>query len=299
MKRLYDKALMDQIAKVYGNEVRFLSEFSRALLDIIREGLIRDGQVRLHQFGTFKLRWMNTRNGVNPSTGEKIIIQGRPRVIFTPAKSLKEIIEPAPAALIPMDQTENAINSPLNIIATDEISETKVASEDQPEELINLVLADEIESDQDVSAAVTESDNVTEHEHFTESEAEEVIADIEDEIEVLEQVADILKTEEAESVSITDEVNELDALESEFESKQPENLNEDSFETENLEVEVENLDLESEFVDELLPVEELVVEDNEVISAEDNQHSAWADKSVIDDIKQISELQYFKKTAEP
>ena len=207
MKRLYDKALMDQIAKVYGNEVTFLSEFSKALLDIIREGLIRDGQVRLHQFGTFKLKWMKSRVGVNPSTGKKIIIQARPRVVFVPAKALKDRIEPHPPELQPFEQDEEIIVSKVTPSKMTPLQNETIATEainDHSEEKIDI------------------------------SEPEKVVADIQDEIEVLEQVVEILKTETPEPV--------------------------------------------------------------DAITADSASQSEWLDKSVVEDIKGISELQYFKKT---
>jgi len=226
MKRLYDKALMDQIAKVYGNEATFLSEFSRALLDIIREGLIRDGQVRLHQFGTFKLKWMNTRNGVNPATGKKIIIQGRPRVIFTPAKGLKEKIEPNPPALIPLDTLNTA---EVSVEETQSVDDAALA-----ETPVEYVVEKEVET-----AAPEETTIISEEvvEEQPVSEPEEVVADIQDEIEVLEQVVDILKTD-----SKTD-------------------------------------DIESEDTEEKIA-------------------SEWLDTPVVDQIKEISELQYFQAKKE-
>ncbi|MDH5425498.1 MAG: HU family DNA-binding protein [Gammaproteobacteria bacterium] len=191
MKRLYDKALMEQIAKIYGNEVTFLSEFSNALLDIIREGLIRDGQVRLHQFGTFKLKWMKSRSGINPSTGEKIMIQARPRVLFIPAKHLKEKIEPHPPALQSLDQAEDAVSADETVSLKNNLqlkSGTNVTPVKADESVLvsNSVLSAQRENDQPLNGESL-------------SEPEKVISDIQDEIKVLEQVVSILK-EEADGV---------------------------------------------------------------------------------------------------
>ncbi len=43
-----------------------------AIVEIIREGLIRDHHVRLHKFGTFRLRWSKERRIKHPKTGEAI-----------------------------------------------------------------------------------------------------------------------------------------------------------------------------------------------------------------------------------
>ena len=261
MKRLYDKAVVDEIAKKYGNDAVFLSEFSRALLDIIREGLIRDGQVRLHQFGTFKLKWMKSRNGVNPSTGEKMVIQGRPRVIFTPAKGLKDIVEPNPPALEPFEEPTPA-EKIAEVNSTDEavvpviaavVEQNEAAAvielkledkpEDKKEEDTTLIIKLKSEEPSvEVNEPVEEiKDQLKDLAELEEGSANTAVADIQDEIEVLEQVVDILNTDARQH-----------------------------------------------------PVEEDNLED----SHKDEVTSDWLDSPVVEQIKEISELQYFKSASE-
>lgn len=243
MKRLYDKALVDQIAKNYGNETAFLSEFSKALLDIIREGLIRDGQVRLHQFGTFKLKWMKSRNGVNPSTGEKMVIQGRPRVIFTPAKFLKENIEPNPPALIPVEIASAEQVPTTQPVVPVAVIEDVVTTEIRPEKTPEIILEEKSAPvEQKVEELSTENKLMDEQPEVSSTDkdaaavSEEVVANIQDEIEVLEQVVEILRTDVKEEDNI-----------------------EDSYKKE--------------------------------------ASSEWLDTPVVEQIKEISELQYFKQPA--
>lgn len=243
MKRLYDKALIDQIAKVYGNEVTFLSEFSKALLDIIREGLIRDGQVRLHQFGTFKLKWMKSRNGVNPSTGEKIIIQARPRVIFTPAKALKERVEPNPPVLQPLDQSENKLK-PDPIANTKKQKSTQLKAEESVQlkpVVVKAPLNSAAETEDVAVEPVTHVNEVVEQQADVQSER--AVESIQDEIEILEQVVEVLKSDASEApeiIDVTAEIPEKEVAESEAKTK-------------------------------------------------------WLDQSVVNNIKEISEQQYFSK----
>jgi len=300
MKRLYDKALMDQIAKVYGNEVAFLSEFSGALLDIIREGLIRDGQVRLHQFGTFKLKWMKSRNGVDPGSGKKIIIQARPRVVFVPAKGLKERIEPVAPVLQPY---EEAISQPV---------EEPVKSDDIEAEKIEPAVTKAVQAE-------AETD-----------EPEKVVADIQDEIEVLEQVVYMLKTEadavngdreasaDAEKNSdVADEnvtadtgITEAtisDVAEKDTGDLQPTNNTEVAEKnsqkhpvTETTAV-IEDALTEEQETAEVIEQPVLQTNESEVaeIAADKRQKdsSEWLDKSVLDNIQEISELSYFKSSS--
>ena len=59
--------------------------------DIIEEiicGLKKDKIVKIHNFGTFKLRKKNARIGRNPKTKEEIMIQPRHVISFIPSKSI-------------------------------------------------------------------------------------------------------------------------------------------------------------------------------------------------------------------
>ena len=75
-----------------------------AFIDSIRSGLIRDGHVQLYQFGTFRLKWGKPRRWVNPRTGQAGMTGPLPRVTFTPAKHLRELVEPAPKPARPLDE---------------------------------------------------------------------------------------------------------------------------------------------------------------------------------------------------
>jgi nucleoid DNA-binding protein len=76
-----------------------------AIMEIVREGLRRDHYVRLHNFGTFRLRWSKARRVRHPKTGEFITVPPAPKVTFTPAKHLRELVEPNRAPVIPVQET--------------------------------------------------------------------------------------------------------------------------------------------------------------------------------------------------
>ena len=82
-----------------------------AIVEIIRAGLVRDQHVRLHQFGTFRLRWSKERRVKHPKTGQSIIVPPAPRITFTPAKQLREWIEPNRKPVIPLNEP---LEEPLN-----------------------------------------------------------------------------------------------------------------------------------------------------------------------------------------
>lgn len=62
------------------------------VLDIIKEELIAEGDVRLVDFGTFKIGDRKARTGRNPATGELMQIAASKVVKFKPAKKFKEAV---------------------------------------------------------------------------------------------------------------------------------------------------------------------------------------------------------------
>jgi DNA-binding protein HU-beta len=63
-----------------------------AVLDAIKAGLKKDGQVQLIGFGSFQVKKRKARKGRNPRTGEEIKIKASKTVGFRPGKGLKEAI---------------------------------------------------------------------------------------------------------------------------------------------------------------------------------------------------------------
>ena len=66
--------------------------FIRKMFDVIDEGLKNDKQVKIKWFGTFKVQAVKDRESVDVNTGERIVIEGRDKISFTPDSILKEII---------------------------------------------------------------------------------------------------------------------------------------------------------------------------------------------------------------
>lgn len=61
-----------------------------AIIEAITEALEKQDKVQLIGFGTFEIKKRAERNGVNPSTGEKIKISASKVPVFKPGKPLKE-----------------------------------------------------------------------------------------------------------------------------------------------------------------------------------------------------------------
>lgn len=61
-------------------------------LDMIAEGLVKDGKVVLSGFGTFEKYYQEGYYGVNPATGAKIYVEGINKIRFNASKKLKDTL---------------------------------------------------------------------------------------------------------------------------------------------------------------------------------------------------------------
>ena len=70
----------------------FSKKILNLFLEVIVEGLIRDGRVKLSGFGTFKILNKKSRIGRNTKTKIEYQIKARKIVTFSPAYSVKKEI---------------------------------------------------------------------------------------------------------------------------------------------------------------------------------------------------------------
>ena len=82
----------DDIAKTIHDKFGFSKKDCLDLvndtIEIIIDGLIKSKFVKIHNFGTFKLKRKNSRIGRNPKTKETVIINERNVVTFKPSKNI-------------------------------------------------------------------------------------------------------------------------------------------------------------------------------------------------------------------
>ena len=82
----------DNIAETINNEFGFAKkeclDIVNDIIDIIIEGLIKNQIVKIHNFGTFKLRRKSSRIGRNPKTKEEVIINDRNVITFKASKNI-------------------------------------------------------------------------------------------------------------------------------------------------------------------------------------------------------------------
>jgi len=67
-------------------------QFVAAIFDVIQEGVEKDRLVKVKGLGTFKVIDVEARESVNVNTGERVVIEGHPKVSFTPDVTMKELV---------------------------------------------------------------------------------------------------------------------------------------------------------------------------------------------------------------
>ncbi len=94
MSKIFGQALLDDMVRTEALPMPLVKQAAKEILVVIREGLLRDGVVKVSNFGTFRLKPVAARQGINPQTGETITIPAQQRVIFSPSKALRDLIQP-------------------------------------------------------------------------------------------------------------------------------------------------------------------------------------------------------------
>ena len=88
MNNLTRDDIAEYINQKFGLTKRNCSEIVNNLLEEIISGLIKYNIVKIHNFGTFKLRQKKPRIGRNPKTKKEVMISSRNVITFTPSKKI-------------------------------------------------------------------------------------------------------------------------------------------------------------------------------------------------------------------
>ena len=66
--------------------------FLSNMVDVINEALRIDKQVKIRGLGTFKLTNVSARESIDVNTGERITIEGRAKITFTPDTTMRDLV---------------------------------------------------------------------------------------------------------------------------------------------------------------------------------------------------------------
>ena len=186
--------LAQKLAEKTGISQQDAELFIRKMFDVANEGLQADKQVKMKWLGTFKVTSVKDRESVDVNTGERIVIEGRDKISFTPDTILKEIINK------PFAQFETVVVN--DGIEFDEI-DRKFEAEELLAENRQMNEAEEIPEPLDGSEASDDTSEATD------------ISEISDTSETSD-VIDFL--EETDTPSVSDEVVVIGESESHYDT---------------------------------------------------------------------------------
>lgn len=126
----------DVMAK-YGLDKEAAERFVQQMFAVLREGIEREKNVKVKSLGTFKITSVNARESVDVNTGERIVIDGRNKITFTPDVVLRD-----------------RVNSPFAQFETVVLNEGVDFSQTEPEAEASDTI-DEIDNSSDVEEGVT------------------------------------------------------------------------------------------------------------------------------------------------
>lgn len=160
--------LADKLAEKSGLSQIEAELFIRKMFDVCHQGLAADKIVKMRWLGTFKVTSVKERESVDVNTGERIVIEGRDKISFTPDNILKEIVNR------PFAQFETVIvNDGVDFESIDKKYEDSLEDEEQeeylekPKPIIEVVEPTETPLPDVVSEETTQAEAVSSSEPTT------------------------------------------------------------------------------------------------------------------------------------
>lgn len=151
----------------YGLSQKEADAFVVQMFDVINSGLqSSDKQVKVKGLGTFKIQSVNARESIDVNTGERIVIEGRNKISFTPETSLKNRVN------LPFSQFET-------VIINDGVDFSDIENNDDSD---NAEMNDGVDNDEgsiaDESPVPTEESRTKDEDAETPSDRTSVTGDV-------------------------------------------------------------------------------------------------------------------------
>lgn len=193
--------IIDKLSEQSGQSKKISENFLRILIDVIEEGLKKDGIAKVKGLGTFKIISIEQRKSVNVQDGSEYIIPAHNKISFTPEKTMKE-----------------EINKPYSHLETYTLSDdapVMVTPDDDEEDIITETINNEnIErQEENISAAAFSFPNDTEKETIENSSVVEEKSEsplentAEKEVEIIESTEQVEANIQEEKPFITETIN--------------------------------------------------------------------------------------------
>lgn len=174
------KCLVEKHGISQADADNFIAEF----FAIIRERIETDKQVKIKGLGTFKLAEMSARESVDINSGERIIIEGKNKISFTPENAVRDRINAPFAQFESVDIDDDIDFSHIDEKYSEEETEPVDDSIDEPTEVEHTITTTESLSLPVVNEVVVPViEETKEIEIVEENNAVEQNVDVEDTVE--------------------------------------------------------------------------------------------------------------------
>lgn len=231
------KDLARFLVEKHGIKLADAELFISLMTEIINEGVHRERQVKIKGLGTFKLTSVSSRESIDVNTGERIVIEGRDKLSFTPDNAMKELVNQ------PFSQFETVVVND-GVELEDEYKEQaeETAPAEEKKEIVEEKAVEEVElpREEPVKPIAIVSENSAEKMSVKEEKQEDKGQEILSETNVseVEQIETAQKTIETASDNVAK--NDEETLESSPE-KEDEPMVEETDSRENDNEDTENI----------------------------------------------------------
>jgi nucleoid DNA-binding protein/nucleoid-associated protein YgaU len=166
--------IIDKLSERSGKSKKTSENFLRILMEVVEEGLRKDGIAKVKGIGTFKIVAIEQRKSVNVQDGTEYIIPAHNKISFIPEKNLKEEINQPYAHLETYTLSDDA---PIEVTPDDD------------DELLSDTSSDDEKMDIDIDEKIATD--------TSESKETKFVSDVENEIEnnIKESNTETVKTE--------------------------------------------------------------------------------------------------------
>lgn len=175
--------------------------FIKKMFDVVNEGLQDDKQVKVKWLGTFKVTSVKDRESVDVNTGERIVIDGRDKISFTPDNILKEIVNKPFAQFetvvvndgVEFDEIDKKFEAEEQMIENQQVKESK-------EQMVENQQTEESEEQMNENQQTAEAEKpLNANPQVAEAEASDVI-------DFLDESDTSAVTDKTETLSVSNEV---------------------------------------------------------------------------------------------
>lgn len=155
-KRYNLSQLTDAFATQTGMSKTDSERFIKSFFDMISDGLMVNGRVKIKGLGTFRVVQVKDRESVRVNTGERFVIPGYRKVAFTPDNSLKESINKPFSAF----ETVILTDTQAGLLETVDEPESK-AAEKRPADAAKAAESSAVQGSEAASEPVSAQEPVT------------------------------------------------------------------------------------------------------------------------------------------